>query len=88
MWRASHHGLYEAEPPTETETITCPARIVWGDRDHLVPREQQEQLAAAIPGSTLLSYEDTGHLVLWEQPEQVARDLTGFVELLRSRPTC
>ncbi len=59
--------------------------MVWGDRDRLLSREEQEQLAAAIPGSRLVVYENTGHLVLWEQPERVARDLSSFAELLSRR---
>jgi pimeloyl-ACP methyl ester carboxylesterase len=52
---------------------------VWGDRDELLSRRQQEQLAAAVSGSRLIVYADTGHLVLWEQPERVARDVTSFL---------
>jgi pimeloyl-ACP methyl ester carboxylesterase len=53
-----------------------------GARDELLLREDQERLAAAIPGSRLIVYPDTGHLVLWEQPERVASDLTDFVKSL------
>jgi pimeloyl-ACP methyl ester carboxylesterase len=87
VWRETLYGLCNAEPPTETATITCPTLIVWGDRDQLLSREQQEQLAAAITGSRLLVYANTGHLVLWERPERVARDLTSFAELLPRRPS-
>lgn len=87
VWRETLYGLCNAEPPTVTATIACPTLIVWGDRDQLLSREQQGQLAAAIPGSRLLVYENTGHLVLWEQPERVARDLTSFTELLTRRPS-
>jgi pimeloyl-ACP methyl ester carboxylesterase len=54
-------------------------------RDELLTREHQQGLAAAIPASRLVVYEDTGHLVLWEQPERVAADLTAFVESLHQR---
>jgi pimeloyl-ACP methyl ester carboxylesterase len=80
VWRETFNGLCTAAPPTDTGTITCPTLIVWGDRDELLSREQQEDLADAIPDSQLVAYENTGHLVLWEQPERVARDLTAFVE--------
>lgn len=80
VWRETFEGLCTAEPPTDTGTITCPTLIVWGEHDQLLSREQQDDLASAIPGSELVVYEDTGHLVLWEQPERVARDLTAFVE--------
>lgn len=86
VWREALYGLCNADPPTETGSITCPTLIVWGDRDQLLSREQQDELAAAITGSRLLVYEGTGHLVLWEQPERVARDLTSFVEFLTRRP--
>lgn len=84
VWRDTFNGLITARPPTEVATIAAPTLIIWGDRDELLTREQQEALATAIPDSRLLIYEDTGHLVLWEQPERVARDLMGFVESLRN----
>ena len=50
----------------------------------MLTREDQRALAAAIPASKLIVYQDTGHLVLWEQPERVASDLTAFVDGLAS----
>ena len=79
VWREALNGLLTARPPTDTATITAPTLIVWGARDELLPREDQVALAAAIPDSRLVVYEDTGHVVLWEQPERVASDLTAFV---------
>jgi pimeloyl-ACP methyl ester carboxylesterase len=83
VWRETFNGLCDARPPTDAGTISAPTLILWGDRDELLARDQEEDLAAAIPRSRLITYEDTGHLVLWEQPERVARDLTAFVESLR-----
>ncbi len=73
-------GLCSAVPPTESGTITAPTLIIWGGRDELLPREDEESLAAAIADSRLIVYDNTGHLVLWEQPERVASDLTEFVD--------
>ena len=84
-WRESLTGLITARPPTESGTIMAPALIVWGARDQLLTREDEQALAAAIPGSRLIVYEDTGHLVLWEQPERVAVDLTAFAENLAGK---
>lgn len=78
-WRQTLTGLTAAPPPTETGTITVPTVIIWGDRDELLTRADQEALAAAIPDSRFVVYEGAGHLVLWEQPERVATDLTDFV---------
>ncbi|MGE9809243.1 alpha/beta fold hydrolase [Janibacter sp. G1551] len=80
VWRETFQGLCAATPPTEAGTITAPTLVIWGDRDELLSRDQQEALVSAIPGSRLVTYENTGHLVLWEEPEGVARDLTAFVE--------
>ena len=85
VWREALAGLVSARPPTDVATITAPALILWGARDELLTREDQQALAAAIPASRLIVYEDTGHLVLWEQPERVASDLTAFVASLRAR---
>ena len=86
LWRATLAGLVSARPPTDTATITAPALIVWGARDGLLTYEDQQALAAAIPASRLIVYQDTGHLVLWEQPERVAADLTAFVDSLHGQP--
>jgi non-heme chloroperoxidase len=80
VWRAALEGLLDAVPPTEDATISAPTLILWGDRDEFVRRDDQEALAAAIPGSRLVIYEGTGHLVLWEKPERVAADVAAFVE--------
>ena len=84
VWRETLAGLVSARPPTDLATITAPALILWGARDELLTREDQQALAAAIPASRLIAYQDTGHLVLWEQPERVACDLTAFVDGLAS----
>ena len=85
VWREALAGLVSARPPTDVATIMAPTLIVWGARDELLTSEHQQSLAAAIPASRLIVYEDTGHLVLWEQPERVASDLTAFVASLRAR---
>lgn len=77
VWKKTLDGLLAATE--ETEVITAPTLIVWGDRDELAPREDQERLRGAIAGSELLVYEGVGHLVHWEQPERVAADIAAFV---------
>jgi pimeloyl-ACP methyl ester carboxylesterase len=79
VWMAGLRGLTTAVPPSEAATITAPTLIIWGERDELLPPQDRYLLAAAISGSRLIVYEDTGHLVVWEQPERVATDLTDFV---------
>jgi pimeloyl-ACP methyl ester carboxylesterase len=82
VWRRTFAGLVTAVPPTEVSTISAPALIIWGARDELLTRADEHALAAAIPGSRLVVYEDTGHLVLWEQPRRLAIDVAAFVASL------
>ena len=86
VWRETFNGLCDATPPSDAASITSPTLILWGDRDELLAREQEDDLARAIPGSRIIVYADTGHLVLWEQPERVATDLTAFVGMLPKHP--
>ncbi len=79
VWRAAVAGLLDAEPPTGTGTVSAPTVALWGDRDDVLAREDEERMVAAIPGAELRVYEGTGHLVLWEQPERVAADLVTLV---------
>lgn len=82
VWRETFYGLCDATPPTDLGTITAPTLVLWGDRDELLSREQQDDLVRAIPDSRLVVYPDTGHLVLWEQPERIAADVRTFVGTL------
>jgi rifampin ADP-ribosylating transferase len=79
VWKAGLAGLTTAVPPSESGTITAPTLIMWGERDELLSLQDGYLLAAAIPSSRLIIYEDTGPLVLWEHPERVATDLADFV---------
>jgi rifampin ADP-ribosylating transferase len=79
VWREGLEGLTAAEPPIRRGSITVPTLILWGAEEDVLPADQGEELAAAIEGSHLVTYEGTGHLVLVEQPERVAKDMTAFI---------
>jgi len=57
-----------------------PTLILWGEQDALLPREEQEWRAAAIPNATLRVYPETGHLAHWVRPEWVVRDIQAFLK--------
>ena len=59
--------------------IRCPTLIVWGEKDRLVPPRDAPQFAAAIPGSRLERYADTGHMPQLERPEHFNGLLREFV---------
>ena len=79
VWRDYCKGvLLTVDDTARLGEIRAPTLILWGERDALLPREEQERRAAAIPDATLRVYPDTGHAVAGERPEWVARDLEAF----------
>jgi len=82
VWRDAIDGLLAAEPPLDTGRISAPTLIVWGARDALLPRSEQEQMAAEIPGARLVIYPDVGHLPVIEAPGRVADDLTTLCDTI------
>jgi rifampin ADP-ribosylating transferase len=85
VWRETLRGLVEALPPTEGGRVVAPTLIIFGGRDDALRLEDEQAMAASIPGARLVVYEDTGHLVLWEHPKRVARDTVNFLEELGVR---
>lgn len=49
--------------------LGCDTLVAFGDRDAIVPREQAERLAGAVPGARLVWIEGCGHAVPEERPE-------------------
>ena len=81
VWRDYWDGvLLTADDTARLSGIDAPTLILSGERDALLPREEQERTAAAIPDATLKVYPDTGHAVAWERPEWVVRDLEAFMK--------
>jgi non-heme chloroperoxidase len=85
VWRDYWKGvLLTVDDTARLGEIGAPTLILWGEQDALLPREEQERRAAAIPEATLRVYPDTGHAVAGERPEWVARDLEEFIKDTRS----
>ncbi len=59
--------------------IGCPALVVQGDRDVLVPVGDAHEFAARIPESTTLILHDTGHVPMLERPATFNRALIEFL---------
>jgi non-heme chloroperoxidase len=84
VWRDYIEGVVlTVDHAARLDGIDVPTLILWGEQDALFPREEQERLAAAIPGATLKMYPETGHAVHWERPEWVVRDLEAFIKNTR-----
>ena len=79
VWKRALDGLLAVDDAADLGRITAPTLLIWGERDGFFFREEVEELAAAIPGTRLLVYPETGHAVQWERPERVAHDLDAFM---------
>ena len=58
--------------------ITCPALLLYGDKDMLVPFSEAERMAEKIPTAKTVRIEGGSHYSLWEFPEQFQDALEQF----------
>jgi pimeloyl-ACP methyl ester carboxylesterase len=72
--------LLAVDDTARLHEIRAPTLLLWGEQDALLPREEQEWRAAAIPNAILRVYPGTGHLAHWVRPEWVVRDLEAFLK--------
>ena len=81
VWRDYYEGVaLTVDDTARLGEIGAPTLILWGEQDAILPREEQEWRAAAIPNATLRVYPETGHLAHWVRPEWVVRDLEAFMK--------
>ncbi len=59
--------------------IACPALVVWGDGDRVVPVRDADVFAELIPDSRKVIFEDTGHVAMLERPAAFNALLTDFL---------
>jgi pimeloyl-ACP methyl ester carboxylesterase len=61
--------------------IGCPTLVLVGAEDAATPPELSEEMAAGIPGATLVKVLGCGHLSTMERPEAVTRALVEWMSL-------
>ncbi|HEU4710895.1 MAG TPA: alpha/beta fold hydrolase [Pyrinomonadaceae bacterium] len=79
VWREVMAEMLSPEAQVELKKIKVPTLILWGDKETVFPRSEQDLLLAALPNARLKVYEDTGHAMHWERPERFAKDLQEFM---------
>jgi non-heme chloroperoxidase len=79
LWRLAFDGLLGHNDTRLLERIEARTLLLWGDRDALFSRVDQDRLVEALPGARLNVYEETGHCPNWEQPERVAADIAALL---------
>ncbi len=79
VWREVMTEMLSPKSQVELAKIKVPTLILWGDKETVFPRSEQDALLAALPNARLKVYEDTGHAMHWERPERFAKDLQEFM---------
>lgn len=71
--------LSREDPRAYMGRVRCPAFVLWGARDRLVPLDDGIEYARGLP-APLRVVPAAGHLVVGEYPEECAELLLGFFE--------
>ena len=79
VWREVVAELLAPEAEVQLKKIKTPTLIVWGDKESLFPRSEQDRLVSELRNSVFKVYPDTGHALHWERPERFAKDLQEFI---------
>jgi non-heme chloroperoxidase len=79
VWKSALDGLFAFDDAADLGRIAAPTLLMWGEWDRFLPREEEDDLAVAIPGASVVVYPATGHSPNWERPEMVAADLDAFM---------
>jgi len=79
VWREVMAEMVAPEANAELKKIKTPTLILWGDKETIFPRSEQDLLVSALKNSVLKVYPNTGHAPHWERPERFAKDLAEFI---------
>lgn len=88
--RGSMRGLYQMirdarkDKPIDFGRITMPVRILWGERERVLPRWFRDRLRKRLPQSKTVTIARAGHLLLEERPDECNAAL---MEFLGAAPT-
>ena len=73
LWPIPNRGLSKRLHRVRAATL-----LVWGERDGMVTRSDQEALLQAIAGARLSIDAEAGHAPHWEDPARVAAQIAAF----------
>jgi pimeloyl-ACP methyl ester carboxylesterase/tetratricopeptide (TPR) repeat protein len=79
VWREVIAELLAPEAAVELKNIKVPTLIVWGDKETVFPRSEQDLLVSTLRNAVLRVYADTGHSPHWERPTWYVKDLQAFI---------
>lgn len=80
VWQEVMTQMLSPEAEVQLTKIKAPTLIIWGDKENIFPRSEQDALVAVLKNSWLKVYPDTGHAPNWEKPKRFAKDLQQFID--------
>ncbi|AOB30224.1 hypothetical protein AKI39_05265 [Bordetella sp. H567] len=72
-------GIVDADVSAEIAALRCPALVVAGAHDTLLPPEQALQVHQALADSRFLQFENAAHFLPYQQPAEFARQVLQFL---------
>lgn len=79
-WHGIGASVSGGDPLEDLKKIKVPTLLLWGEKDSIFHRQDQDTLLKTIPHATLKAYPETGHALHWERPERFASDLLAFIQ--------
>ncbi len=75
------HGLAQGHgSPEDLHKIKIPTLVLWGEKDSIFSRDDEDTLMKMLPNAKFSAYPETGHALHWERPERFARELLALVQ--------
>jgi pimeloyl-ACP methyl ester carboxylesterase len=78
-------GASTWERLAELPDVAVPTLVLQGSEDRMVPRQQAQRLADAIPGARLLLVEGAGHALFTDQEEECGAAIVDFWKQVEAR---
>lgn len=81
VWQDLVAGLVTDLHTRELKRIKAPTFVIWGERDAIFGRADQDALLSQVKGARFRAYADNGHAPHWEDPARFVADLLPFLDL-------
>ena len=78
VWQGAWAGLMAGDMTAELPYVAAPTLMIWGDRDTIATKADQDTLVDSIPGSRIVTFAGAGHALHWEEPARFAALVAEF----------
>lgn len=79
VWNADVKIMMDQNQKPDLAKINVPTLILWGEKDKIFSKADQDRLHSEIAHSEFKEYAGAGHTVQWEMPAEVTADIKAFV---------